>query len=209
MVNFERYARSSIPVVRINGLGQSTSAVSGVISLDIGVEGKVLFNIEALTLPAVCDKMPAMKLNKTTWNHIQHLPLADPECHIPGTIDILLGAEVFSSLLLGGIVSGGPNKLSALNTVFGWLLTGNVECCNRRDVETNSFFLSDETSVARLDNELKRFWELDNIPTSAKLTPDEELCESKYVSEHSRDESGRYIITLPFKYQRDDFPGSH
>lgn len=197
---------------KISGLGQSKSSVSGIITLDIGINGRVLFNIDALTLPTICSKMPAIKLNKTTWNHVQHLPLADPECHLPGTIDILLGAEIFSSLLLNGVISGGPTRPSALNTVFGWLLTGNVESVNPHDGETKSFFVSNEICIEntndRLDEELKRFWELDSIPTSTKLTPDEELCEAKYANEHSRDDSGRYIITLPFKTEREEFPGS-
>ncbi|KOB64170.1 Uncharacterized protein OBRU01_24464 [Operophtera brumata] len=189
---------------KISGLGQSTSSVSGVIPLDIGVGGRVLFNIKALTLPTICGKMPAMKLNKSTWKHVQHLPLADPECHLPATIDILLGAEIFSSLLLNGVVSGGPNKPSALNTVFGWLLTGNVECLNPHHGETRTFFLSNKTADnidACLNNELKKFWELENVPICTKLTPDEELCETKYANEHSRDNSGSGCPTLELAQQ--------
>lgn len=198
--------RRSSTARSIRGLGQSPTAVSGAIQLEIGTGRSPVFNVEALVLENICGKMPIMKLDTSRWKHLQHLTLADPECNVPGNIDVLLGAEVFSSLLLPGSVSGTSDQPSALNSIFGWLLMGNVGVtCN---TELNSFFISD---TDRLTDQVRKFWELDSLPGSpSKLTSEEERCEQLFQQTVSRTSSGRYIVNLPFKEELPfhDFPGS-
>lgn len=190
----------------IRGLGQSPAAVSGTVNLEVGVGNSTVFTIEALTLPNICSPMPSVKLDKSVWKHIQNLALADPDCNIPGNIDVLLGAQVFSSILLPGSISGGSLQPSALNSIFGWVLLGNVRATQPSDITT--LFISEGE---QLNNQVKQFWELDSIPpTTTKLAPDEELCEKLYLENVSRDVTGRYIVALPFKEKVKNplFPGS-
>ncbi|UYV66802.1 hypothetical protein LAZ67_4002893 [Cordylochernes scorpioides] len=46
---------------------------------------------------------------------------------------------------------------------------------------------------------IKRFWELESIPLEDIPTKEEMDCESHYLKNVVRDESGRYIVRLPFK----------
>ncbi|UYV84621.1 hypothetical protein LAZ67_X002867 [Cordylochernes scorpioides] len=46
---------------------------------------------------------------------------------------------------------------------------------------------------------IKRFWELESIPLEGFPTKEERDCESHYLKNVVRDESGRYIVRLPFK----------
>lgn len=180
---------------QIRGLGQSKASVSGSVKLEIGHNGKTFVCIDALSLPNICGDMPCTRLNPLSWRHLQHLTLADPNCYKPGPIDILLGAEVFSSLLLPGNVSGASNEPSAMNSVFGWLLLGNVGCDGD---STTSSFLSFE-GTPPIHQELQKFWELEGIPESSHLSPEESLCEKLYTETVSRDTTGRYVVALPFK----------
>lgn len=50
--------------------------------------------------------------------------LADPEFHIPGEIDILLGAQVYCRVIRNGIHHTPGKYLLAQNTIFGWILSG-------------------------------------------------------------------------------------
>ncbi|XP_049871172.1 uncharacterized protein LOC126370378 [Pectinophora gossypiella] len=196
-----------IPSARtISGLGKSSASVSGVVKLKIGLNDKVVFNLDALTIPNICGYVPNVRLNATSWQHLRDLPLADPNCCRPGPIDVLLGAEVFSSLLLPGKVGGSSTQPSALNTVFGWILLGNASCGKDTETEINSFLITNE----QLYNEVKRLWELDSIPQSSHLSPDEQKCEDIFSNQHSRDTSGRYTVALPFKEGKENltFPGS-
>ncbi|XP_028172142.1 uncharacterized protein LOC114361346 [Ostrinia furnacalis] len=51
------------------------------------------------------------------------------------------------------------------------------------------------------DDMLKKFWELEGEPCVAKkmLTEEEVKCEQLFVATTRRDESGRYVVRLPFK----------
>ncbi|RVE41994.1 hypothetical protein evm_013355 [Chilo suppressalis] len=191
---------------QVRGLGQSTASVTGNVDLQICANGKPLFTINALTLPHICGKMPSVHLDQASWHHVRNLPLADPTCHKPGPIDLLLGAEVFASLLLPGRVDGGPKQPSALNSVFGWLLVGSVGC---KDEEVRSFFIN-KNDV--LYEEVQKLWELDsfNFVNSKHLTPEEDKCENIFANTHSRDSTYRYVVTLPFKDEEKEhsFPGS-
>ncbi|XP_057324622.1 uncharacterized protein LOC130667151 [Microplitis mediator] len=61
-------------------------------------------------------------------------------------------------------------------------------------------------SNAQLHDSLTKFWELEEVPESCNetLTVEEAECEAHFLSTHSRDTSGRYIVRLPFKssYQK-------
>ena len=60
------------------------------------------------------------------WEHLSDLKLADPEFRTPGRVDLLLGAEVFTSILRDGRQTGPRGTPSTLNTCFGWVLFGKI-----------------------------------------------------------------------------------
>lgn len=189
---------------QVRGVGHSSASISGAVQLQIGINGQVAFNIEALTIPNICGNMPSVRLDKSSWLHIRGLNLADPDCDKPGPIDILLGAEIFPSLILPGSVSGGPRQPSALNSVFGWLLLGSVGD-HRAEPSYNSLFVTDD----QLAQEVKKFWELDNLPNVTKLSEADQRCEQLYCDTTTRDSTGRYSVALPFVEEKEpSFPGS-
>ncbi|XP_061720311.1 uncharacterized protein LOC133527370 [Cydia pomonella] len=199
------FNRSSTPRT-INGLSLMRAPVSGAIQLEIGVNNETVFSIEALTLDTICGPMPNAKLNRTHWTHVQNLKLADPKCDLPGDVDVLLGAEVFPLLLTPGSIDGGEFQPPALNTIFGWILMGRTKITGA--AEMNSFLV---TEGKQLHSQVERFWELDSVPQAIPKPTCEELqCEQQYTETLSRDPTGRYIVTLPFKENAKDlyFPGS-
>lgn len=50
-----------------------------------------------------------------------------------------------------------------------------------------------------LEDELRRFWELEEVPSKIALSPEDCLCEAHFSKTHSRDNLGRYLVRLPFK----------
>ncbi|XP_037294882.1 uncharacterized protein LOC119189428 [Manduca sexta] len=150
--------------------------------------------------------MPSIRLDKSSWHHIKALQLADPNCHKPGPVDLLIGAECFASLLLPGSIKGDTNQPSALNSVFGWLLVGNVGYV---EPEAHSFFIHEEP---QLHEELKKLWQLEELSVlpSKPLTVEDERCEQIFKDLQERDHAGRYIVSLPFRNDEHEttFPGS-
>ena len=67
-----------------------------------------------------------MPLNKD-WKYLSNLTLTDSEFGVPGSVDIVLGADVFSSrTVLQGRRFGPSGSPSAIKTTLGWVLAGSV-----------------------------------------------------------------------------------
>ncbi|XP_062716692.1 uncharacterized protein LOC134292043 [Aedes albopictus] len=50
---------------------------------------------------------------------------------------------------------------------------------------------------------IRRFWEVEEVPNAATLSPEEQQCEDHFSSTYSRDETGRFVVRLPFKANAD------
>ena len=60
------------------------------------------------------------------------LSLADPDYGMQGSVDPLLGVDMFSRVVLHGWPFGPSRYPPAFKTEFGWVLTGTVGCDNSR-----------------------------------------------------------------------------
>jgi hypothetical protein len=90
-----------------------------------------------------------------------NLELADPDFNTPHRVEMLLGGDLYASLLKPGVLLGsGPGEPAAINTVFGWVINGPV------DIRTPSVVHACLTTVDSdsLEFTLKRFWQLEEVP---------------------------------------------
>ena len=127
------------------------------------------------------------------WKHLTDLQLADPTFRQPGRIDILLGVDVFTQVLLQGRRIGSPGSPVAFETVFGWVLAGSGASCYPAAHVTSC-----HTSLLSGDDLLQKFWETEESPTSKpSLTPEERSVVQHFQTNHYRDESGRFVVPLP------------
>lgn len=188
-----RFAHA-VPVV---GIGEARPIFpKGKVTCTLSPYGQTqpAITVDALILPKLVSQTPRIPVPTDTWPHVKNLILADPSFNSVSQqpIEMILGADVLSEILLGNIVKGLPDQPIAMNSIFGFLLMGKVSFNNPSPIQVchSSFFE---------DNNLQRFWELESFPEQRMLTPDEKLCENIFVNTHSRDTSGRYIVSLPFK----------
>lgn len=180
----------------IHGLGQMSSKGSSGVTCTIRPlnNPNTSFTVDAIILPQICSNLPSSNISINDWNHITNLKLADNKFHISGPIDMLLGADIFSQILLEGRFLGGNNQATAINTVFGWILLGKV---SNQPEKINSFFTSVECT--NLDRNIRRFWEVEEIPRQCKLSSEDLKCEDMYKDTYSRNNTGRYVVALPFR----------
>ncbi|CAH2210304.1 jg22728, partial [Pararge aegeria aegeria] len=176
----------------VSGLGEAAASILGDVTCHIGTNDKPVFILDLHVLSKICGDQPIANLNTSGWSHIKALPLADPGFDIPGSIDLLFAADVFADSLLNQQIKGGPSQPTAFNSIFGWLLLGKTR------IATTTMLQTLETDC-ELNSLVQRFWELDSLPKTPIWTPEESLCEQKFISDHTRDDSGRYILCLPFK----------
>ncbi|KMQ91466.1 transposon polyprotein [Lasius niger] len=121
--------------------------------------------------------------------------LADPNFDQPAAVDLVLGADVYGMLLDGGVRRGSPGEPAAHSTVFGWVLMGALT-----ESTADTIVAAHTVAVeADLHDDLRRFWQLEELPNERILTPEERQCERLFIETHARDETGRYIVRLPRK----------
>ncbi|XP_036320348.1 uncharacterized protein LOC118734762 [Rhagoletis pomonella] len=53
---------------------------------------------EAHILPQITSEIPASPIDINHYQHLQDIPLADPTFHTPGSIDVLIGADIWERL---------------------------------------------------------------------------------------------------------------
>ncbi|XP_045479814.1 uncharacterized protein LOC123684564 [Harmonia axyridis] len=180
----------------ITGIGESSSTASGSTVCSIRPTGQInsSFTFDAVVLPKICTQMPTSLVQFSNWKCISNKKLADPEFSTPHSVDILLGADIFPLVLKDGRIKGNGSEPTALETVFGWVFMGRIQSPSR---SMNSFHLS--LCDSSLNSTLKRFWELEEVPTTTSSSPEDQRCEQLFVEGHSRDASGRYTVALPFE----------
>ncbi|XP_026328045.1 uncharacterized protein LOC113236254 [Hyposmocoma kahamanoa] len=133
------------------------------------------------------------------------MELADPSFDTPNRIDIILGAEVYSQILLEGLIRGSSGSVVAQHTRLGWILSGKILSENKSEINRGESCLNVVNRHLAQSNEnelLKKFWELESEPSfdrTKHLTLEEKRCEELFIKTTRRDESGRYIVKLPFK----------
>uniref|UniRef100_A0A6P7HII5 Uncharacterized protein LOC114349296 n=1 Tax=Diabrotica virgifera virgifera TaxID=50390 RepID=A0A6P7HII5_DIAVI len=185
--------RHSSATLSVQGIGAIKSTVVGRVDLQIKPVDRVdpIFNCEAFVLPKICEDLPVVSLDVGHWSYIANLKLADPRFHLSGKVDLLLGADIFSQLLLEGKVQTPRGMPDALNTVFGYVLMG--PCSSVPMTSATSLFCHVDQMVS-LEESVKQFWSLETVPEVECSAPEDILCEKNFVENVSRDDSGQKIF---------------
>lgn len=189
-------------VAQVSGVGgvcqQSTtqSVVNVTISSVWGPGQLQVFKVEALVLPKITCDLPLRPVPlDTNWHHLSGIKLADPDFGTPGSIDLLLGADLFDTVVLHGRRRGPHGSPSAFEPAFGWVLSGTVHgsLAGARVVTHN-------TAVSSGDDLLRKFWEVDALHTSRNvMSVEERSVVDHFNCTHCRDHEGRFVVALPKK----------
>ncbi|XP_075223903.1 uncharacterized protein LOC142325757 [Lycorma delicatula] len=151
--------------------------------------------ISWLVVPKISSNSPNAKIDPSSWGLPSNIMLADPAFNIPGRIDLLIGAELYFSLLLPADKISKPGHPTLVNTELGWILSGPIprSYYNASSNAQQNFLLID----GGLDDQIRRFWELEEI--LLQTNNKKNFCEDHFCHNTTRDEEGRYIVRLPSK----------
>lgn len=161
------------------------------------------------------------------WDHIHGLELADPSHMKAGSIDILIGAEIYGEIILHGLRKGPRGTPIAQQTKLGWILSGSTTLLpdseeQKSSVECNLANLSEPIECTQnvptpqhsvdptqpnmqiiesmqLMEALKKFWELEEDLVKKHWTEEEKECVRKFKEETCIGPDGKFIVRLPFK----------
>ncbi|XP_076660370.1 uncharacterized protein LOC143363708 [Halictus rubicundus] len=159
-------------------------------------DSKFRLALNALVTRKITAPTPAVEINDEKWTHLHGLPLADEDFRSPNRVELLLGADACGHLLLENRI-GPMGTPPIVRTPFGWAPMGTTS--STTDHSAGPRVRSLLVQPARdLRDDWQRFWELEEVPTSAISTPQDEACEKYFKDTHRRDQDGRYVVRLPF-----------
>nr|CAI5840641.1 unnamed protein product [Callosobruchus analis] len=188
-------SKINIPVV---GVGNACTNISLRTSTDIkSADDKYRNKLDFLVLEKITECLPTVAFSRDKLNIPSNIKLSDSQFNVPSEIDVLLGATIFYNILKFGTRSLGPYQPTLQNTVFGWTLSGmlNSNECRNRAQKTVSCH-------AILQNQLEKFWQVEECPTTNSLTPDEKECERIFTTTTTRNELGHFVVELPLRNNR-------
>lgn len=149
--------------------------------------------IVAHILPRLTTKL---SVKCRSWPHIKGLQLADPDFACSQPIDLIIGSDYYGTIIREGLIKGDQDQSVAQETLFGWILSGTVSSEKIPNSAYKFYYAVDN----ELQDMLTKFWKQEELPSSTTtiLKPDEVDCERHFLTTHSRDSSGRYVVHLPF-----------
>ncbi|XP_045495961.1 uncharacterized protein LOC123694542 [Colias croceus] len=181
----------------IFGVGQNKNNCKGKINIKCAsIYNNFEFNTEAYIMNNLIKNLPSLTFEKPAWNYIKKIHLADPDFNISRPVDLLLGADIYSTIALEGIIRGDcTTQPLAQQTHLGWILCGNVHTFQCNIVLTN------------MDN-IKQFWEIEEITETEELSTEDQKCIDFYNKTTRRLADGRYEVRIPFIEQYEQELGS-
>ena len=150
--------------------GGAKTVKSGSVSLETKDSQNRSPHIEPFTLQNFSGYLPRERVNIPNCLDFTRLKLSDPDFDKPKQIDIILGCDVYNDIV-GCEKIKLTYKLYARDTLFGWMIRG------RTPGPPTTFFKSFHVSI---DDSLRKFWELEEIPDFKKTTTEEDRCESHF-----------------------------
>lgn len=155
------------------------------------------FTTNALILNNVIKNLPNRTFTKQSWKHLAHICLADPDFNISRPVDILLGAEVYSNIIMEGIIRGqAQSEPLAQQTQLGWLLCGGVKTSFQCNVILNNI------------EDIHQFWKIEDIQEQNEMSVEDQECMDYYKATTKRLDNGRYEVRLPMKAEMKEKLGS-
>ncbi|GFV88885.1 uncharacterized protein TNCV_1226821 [Trichonephila clavipes] len=148
--------------------------------------------LDMLVVKKITDFIPqkALEINSDFSNFVE---LADSNFNVPGKIDLLLGANIFYELLKPERIKIKDSILLLVNSVFGYIVTGNLDSINETKVHCG--LIRDED----LNKNLEKFWKLEEVEEPIVKNKERLICEEHYANTHFRTNEGKYVVSMPLK----------
>lgn len=155
-------------------------------------------SLHCFVVPRITQMLPTTQVDYKTLDIPQNITLADPSFHTPSQVDMLLGADLFWSVLSSNNISLGKNKPTLGETKFGWLISGPIQSLHNNN-DTVHCNHSTTHYDEQLQGQLTRFFELETVTEQKPTSNEERECERHFTQTTTREEDGRFVVTVPLR----------
>jgi uncharacterized CHY-type Zn-finger protein len=171
--------------VPVTGINESISTAKKLVEL------KIHSNITTFSATLTClvskkitERLPIVSINLSNFTVPLNIKLADPKFNVSSEIDLLIGSDLFWSLLSVGQIATNRKGPIFQKTQLGWIVGGhNYSWKNPTAVCTFS----------QVENDIKKCWQIEQFDTGSGVikSADNICCEQQY-----RDSVCRFMVTL-------------
>lgn len=84
-----------------------------------------------MVVDSITSRLPDSRVDVSALSHVRNLPMADDDFSEPGPIDLLLGVNLYSQILLFHKITAN-NLPAALETTLGYIVMGNAPVISPR-----------------------------------------------------------------------------
>lgn len=176
--------------VDVSVLGIGHVATKAKQRLQVAIKSRVsLFSrsLSFLVLPKVTVNLPTTSVHTTSWEFPEGIELADPSFFKASGVDLILGIQSFFSFFkTGQEISLGDGLPMLTETVFGWVVSGEVTETPSSTRAVCNMAISD-----KLENLMERFWTCEEVGVTNNYSPEETRCEEQYARSVRREADGR------------------
>jgi len=121
--------------------------------------------------------------------------LADEQFDQPGSIDLLIGADLFYDMLRSDRRTRPGNYPVLQETVLGWTLSGQTPATTTRHDPQPTFLLREDNS---LEHNLNRSKEVEPVEPST-MTTEQQVCKQHVITHTTQQDDGGSVLRLPTK----------
>ncbi|XP_055633653.1 uncharacterized protein LOC129773997 [Toxorhynchites rutilus septentrionalis] len=182
----------------IGGIGRTTTMSTHSILLCIRSHcTEFSADLKFHILGEITRDLPSNAVDTTNWKLPSDIVFADPKFYEPSPVDMIIGMESYYDLLLEGFIKLGPGKPVLQKTLLGWVVSGKVGI----NQPSSSTIVAHVCSTQALEDQLARFWEIESCQSSSTMSVEESSCEAHFAATTTRDDLGRFVVTLPKKFE--------
>lgn len=185
--------------------------------VNIGLEsvnGNASMDVTVYTTTRVTGNMPFIDRNrdKRYWRHIEGIEF--PRSAKRPLVDALIGIDCADLLNAIEEIRGRPGEPITRLTPLGWTCAGNTGLASRPILQTSfktTYFTRDISEIERLNETLKRFWEIEDTSSFAE-TPRvriEEQSALKKVQRSMTYGNQMYWVAIPWKDRKQVSPDNY
>ena len=205
--------------VLIKEFGNDKGTLRSCDSVQLAIKGadNLTVYINAFVVPLICSPLSNQVINvaQDMYPHLRNLPLADcGDGSVDLEVDVMIGADYVHNFLLDYVVRGEqPLSPVAILTRFGFVLSGPVQIPAHNTCSSNvtvahvlKIGAIIQESSSGVNEQLKTFWELENLGVKDDKTPVEveNLMKDKIMFDGER-----YRVSLPVKDQQSVIPDNY
>lgn len=147
-------------------------------------------------MPTLTEKLPAVQFDKSRLEIPKYIDLADEHFNSPKQIDILLGAEIFYTLMESGKLRLGNTLPVLQETRLGRIISGSLALMESRVPKTVcNLHISNKV----LNDSLTKFWQVEEFGHTKFYSKAEQYCEDFFQKTTTREIDGSFNVRYPFK----------